>query len=577
MRKTKGMPAAEKWKWAKRELLQQIRNRKNINIKKLMASARTTHSIRHVRTLFETHEYAEARSVVDNNVKDILTGKVADNHLIMDMAKVCVEFGLSTAKKGRIRYGRALIDKAQDIYEWFADRLERMIKTLSSAFNFQKKSETPTYVISLDALIKNAYGFIETSFGRFENACTMFRQALQLEYKIFDRQMKDFMGLSPDKRFQSEIGKGTRLSMTLAHLHLAACLTSLRKYQQARQEAKQAVKYMVESVKDPDAHQRNAEIKYLYAVALYNFGIGEMNLKRYSKGVGEMYRAYIVAAEALGEGDERTRKLKTLYSSARKNPYPGLSRYPILKKPLVDNIHHEGLQVDKTCFPSGLFYKAFATCIESTYLLPYSYRLTHGTVVAGKAKLQDLIDTSVDNVIAGNIRRQKKVAKAIKLKRPPNATETILVSRKGRPSTVGVARRRRRPSYHSRRPHTASANGRQHSSGNVFHSPRVPTSKKRRSRNRTRPSTANIINMRAKRVYVKLDKRAHASQHTIHSSGLANFSPRRPHTSNGIRRRQNFKSRKFRKFSKVPSSVKKHLMKSQPGPEVAHTFHTPYK
>ena len=77
---------------------------------------------------------------------------------------------------------------------------------------------------------------------------------------IIDRNMKDIMGLSPEKKIESELGKGTRLSMTLAHLHLAACLTSLKEYQQARREAKQAVKYMVETVKDPDARHRNEEI-----------------------------------------------------------------------------------------------------------------------------------------------------------------------------------------------------------------------------------------------------------------------------------------------------------------------------
>ena len=80
--------------------------------------------------------------------------------------------------------------------------------------------------------------------------------------------------------------------MTLAHLHLAACLTSLKEYQQARQEAKQAVKYMVETVKDPDARHRNEEIKHLYAVALYNFGIGgdepEETFKRCGRDVSSL-------------------------------------------------------------------------------------------------------------------------------------------------------------------------------------------------------------------------------------------------------------------------------------------------
>ena len=141
--------------------------------------------------------------------------------------------------------------------------------------------------------------------------------------------------------------------MTLAHLHLAACLTSLKEYQQARQEAKQAVKYMVETVKDPDARHRNEEIKHLYAVALYNFGIGEMNLKRHSKGVGEMYRAYTVSAEALGEDDERTRKLKSLYLRTRRNPYPGLSRSPIFNEAKNDQSTMKACKPKKRVFHQG--------------------------------------------------------------------------------------------------------------------------------------------------------------------------------------------------------------------------------
>ena len=164
-------------------------------------------------------------------------GKVADNHLIMDMAKLCVKNGIIIAKKGRVRYAKTLIDKAQEINEWFADRILRMIKTLSSAFNFKQKSETPSYVISLEALIKNAYGFISTLFGKFEDASVKFREALQLEHRLFERNMKDFMGLPLEKKILSELGSGTHISMTLAHLHLAACFTSLREYQMARQEA----------------------------------------------------------------------------------------------------------------------------------------------------------------------------------------------------------------------------------------------------------------------------------------------------------------------------------------------------
>lgn len=200
MGKTHEMTVAGKWKWAYRQVREQLNNRKKINIQKLMASARTTHNIKYVEQLFDSHEFAEARNVVDYTVKDIVTGKVADNHLIMDMAKLCVKNGIKIAKKGRIRYGKGLIDKARDIYAWFADRLLRMIKTLSAAFNFKKKSETPTYVIALDALIRNAYGFIDTLFGKFETACDKLKEAIQLEYKLFDRNAKDFIVWSFEKK-----------------------------------------------------------------------------------------------------------------------------------------------------------------------------------------------------------------------------------------------------------------------------------------------------------------------------------------------------------------------------------------
>ena len=200
MKVTVEMTPAEKWKWAMKRVIQQLRNRKKIDISKLLASARTTHNINYIEELFESQEFQEARNVVDYTVKDIVMGKVADNHLIMDMAKLCVKNGIIIAKKGRIRYAKTLIDKAQEINEWFADRILRMIKTLSSAFNFKQKSETPSYVISLEALIKNAYGFISTLFGKFEDASVKFREALQLEHRLFERNMKDFMGLPLEKK-----------------------------------------------------------------------------------------------------------------------------------------------------------------------------------------------------------------------------------------------------------------------------------------------------------------------------------------------------------------------------------------
>ena len=130
MKVTVEMTPAEKWKWAMKRVIQQLRNRKKIDISKLLASARTTHNINYIEELFESQEFQEARNVVDYTVKDIVMGKVADNHLIMDMAKLCVKNGIIIAKKGRIRYAKTLIDKAQEINEWFADRILRMIKTL---------------------------------------------------------------------------------------------------------------------------------------------------------------------------------------------------------------------------------------------------------------------------------------------------------------------------------------------------------------------------------------------------------------------------------------------------------------
>ena len=186
------------------------------------------------------------------------------------------------------------------------------------------------------------------------------------------------------------------------------------------------------------------------------------------------------------------------------------------------------------------------------------------------------MDTSIENIIAGN-RRRSKLGKNVKWKSSINAIATIPLSKKRRPATAGAYGRRRRPSHRKRRPQTASINRRRHSSEHLIHSPRLPMNKRPNNRNKRRPSTANAINLRARRVYVKVDKRMHASQHTLHSSTAAQFSPRRPHTSNCTRRRRKSRSGKFRKFSYSPSSAKKYLMKSQPGPEVADTFHTPYK
>ena len=109
MKVTVEMTPAEKWKWAMKRVIQQLRNRKKIDISKLLASARTTHNINYIEELFESQEFQEARNVVDYTVKDIVMGKVADNHLIMDMAKLCVKYGIIIAKKGLVNPSSVLL------------------------------------------------------------------------------------------------------------------------------------------------------------------------------------------------------------------------------------------------------------------------------------------------------------------------------------------------------------------------------------------------------------------------------------------------------------------------------------
>eukprot|EP00943_MAST-04B_sp_MAST-4B-sp1_P009009 g9009.t1 len=606
------MTVAGKWKWAYRQVREQLNNRKKINIQKLMASARTTHNIKYVEQLFDSHEFAEARNVVDYTVKDIVTGKVADNHLIMDMAKLCVKNGIKIAKKGRIRYGKGLIDKARDIYAWFADRLLRMIKTLSAAFNFKKKSETPTYVIALDALIRNAYGFIDTLFGKFETACDKLKEAIQLEYKLFDRNAKDFIVWSFEKKIGSEIGDGTYVSMALGHLHLAACFTSLKKYQMARQEAKHAVNYLIEIQKDTDfieastSNQRDvqkkiSDVKYMYAVALYNFGVGEMNTKRYTKGVGEMYKAYVVAVEAVGEHHENAIRLKKLYLKARKQSYPGLGRYPILDDPVEVPKHREQLQTDKSCFPSGLYYKAFSRCIEATYLLPYSYRLTHGAIETG-TKISELHKISNENI---KMDRRKRLQKAFERdewyhqkksgrKSPPM---TSAFKKMRRPSTAFPARVGFNVKQNERRPHTSLPRQRTRKKSYIDNnmvssiSPmkgnsRVPY----RKNTKRRPRTASAINLRARRIYVKSQESLFntPSRPTPHPPYSAQnkfvHKPRRPRSSKNVYRRRrrrrpasaspsrrNFKQTKpTRRHQKIDITIHNYNR-----PQSSPTYHTP--
>jgi hypothetical protein len=608
MKVTVEMTPAEKWKWAMKQVIQQLRNRKKIDISKLLASARTTHNIKYIEELFESQEFQEARNVVDYTVKDIVMGKVADNHLIMDMAKLCVKNGIIIAKKGRVRYAKTLIDKAQEINEWFADRILRMIKTLSSAFNFTQKSETPSYVISLEALIKNAYGFIGTLFGKFEDASVKFRDALQLEHKLFERNMKDFMGLPLEKKFLPELGSGTHISMAFAHLHLAACFTSLREYQMARQEAKQAVNFMVEIQKDSeykkatlsnqyDVQKKISDVKYTYAVALYNFGVGEMNLKHFSKGVGLMYKAYVVSQEALGENHRNTSKLKSLYIKARKKSYPGLGRYPSFDEPEKEHARYESKQIEKSCFPSGLYFKAFSRCIDSTYLLPYSYRLTHGINAGADVRALHVVTT--ENIRLAKQRRSQQAEDRDKWKEQ---------KRTGRisPPTVPATQSQRRPSTASTsmsryakhkkiRPHTSSSPRRSKrnsfSSNNNFpiSSPMKKNRKMHprgnsaitRKKYRRRPRTANAINSRARRIYVK-------SQGNLLDSNTPSPSPRPPHrpksssANRSSRRRFNrpaSASSRHHRF-KLKKSPKKHHRNSpkrrrNDRPQSSPTYHTP--
>jgi len=611
---TSEMTVARKWKWAYRQVKEQLNNRKKINIKRLMASARTTHNIKYIEQLFDSYEYGEARNVVNYTVEDIVAGKVADNHLIMDMAKLCVKNGIRIAKKGRIRYGKGLVDKARDIYTWFADRLVRMIKTLSAAFNFKKKSETPTYVIALDALIRNAYGFIDTLFGKFETAGDKFKEAIQLEYKLFDRNANDFMGLPLEKKICSEIGAGTHVSIALAHLHLAACFTSLNKYHMARQEAKHAVNFMIEIQKDTDfiqaskSNQRDvqkkiSDLKYIHATALYNFGVGEMNAKHYTKGVGEMYKAYVVAVEAVGEHHVNAIRLKKLYLKARKQSYPGLGRYPILDDPVEISKGREKLQIDKSCFPSGLYYKAFSRCIEATYLLPYSYRLTHGAVETG-TKISELHNICNENM---KMDRRKRLQKAFERdewhqqkksgrQSPPN---TSVFKKNRRPSTAFPARVGFNVKQNERRPHTSSPRQRTRKKVFIDNNTVSPISLRKensrvayRKNTRRRPRTASAINLRARRVYVKsqeslFDTPGRPTPHPPYRvQNKFIHKPRRPKSSKNVNRRRRRRRRRpasaspsRRNFNHItPTTSRQKIditIHNYNRPQSSPTYHTP--
>ena len=160
---TKGFNPKQRWKWAIREIIvNRVRKKGGFDVQKIIAAGRTMNNMSVIKEQIAQQNYQQAMDTAEIATVDVESGRISDNHLIQDLARVCINFGIRSAKKGRVRFGTEMVKKASRIFEWFADRLERMLKTLSSVFGFSKKSETPTFVLALESLITSAYGFLDS-------------------------------------------------------------------------------------------------------------------------------------------------------------------------------------------------------------------------------------------------------------------------------------------------------------------------------------------------------------------------------------------------------------------------------
>ena len=556
---TKGFNPKQRWKWAIREIIvNRVRKKGGFDVQKIIAVVRTMNNMSVIKEQIAQQNYQQAMDTAEIATVDVESGRIADNHLIQDLARVCINFGIRSAKKGRVRFGTEMVKKASRIFEWFADRLERMLKTLSSVFGFSKKSETPTFVLALESLITSAYGFLDSQRGHFENAAKLQSAALKIERQIFQRNQRDFMSMDLSKKLCQDLGSGNNCSMALLHLHYASALTSMKEFYQAREEAHRAVKYM-KACMDKDLIQPESteidsdvrqEAEYLYATACYNLGVGEVNIGKYAEGVGEFYRAYTLCKQLHGEGHARTRRFKQKYCMARKSKAPGLGQYPILSEhpereprqekhqhhrhhryqfPSHHTHHHHGNGAS-LLFPESTIFKAYSRTLESSFLLPYSYSLNQPKV---HVPATPSTNSGKSSVLHNPFRRRLSIT--------------------NRPASNPASFRETRCSKKNRRPSTASPSLQQN------HSPL--------RNNPARPNTAQSLGLHnrqliaggtirsARKIYFRQDP---YMEHTLQPA--RNLSP----ASTGKRRRVPHSSRR-RERPSTSSAVRRLKRRPSPG------------
>ncbi len=487
------MPAKKKWKWAFMKIVSRLRKKGGFDVSKILAAAQATNSTAYIEVLFNEHSYSGARQLSEETVRDVERGRIADSHIIQDLARLLLTWAHKIGRRGRILFAEELVSKAERIFVWFADRLERMMKTLRSAFSFTGKSETPTFVISLQGLIESAKGYMLTLRGKHHLAIIKYRRALLLEYQLYKRNANDLKNMEVKKKVNQELGSGTCPSLALSHLHHAACLTALKKHTEACREAKQAVKYMQQCLSDHDIMEAKrygndadktlaTNTEFLQATVLYNYGVRLINTGKYADGVGELYLAYRISQEIYGERDRRTAKFKKYYIQARSKNHPGLGQYPVLRMQVeVPKLDIQPNVRAKSVFPSNAMFKIYSRNIEAAFLLPYSYTLNQSKI---HVPIQKHVNPYEDKPIPSPSKKRMRRSKTGTFGRRSSSP-----SSPRRPETAGAVFNRGRS--------RSGSWGRTMSSTSSPRTPRRPSTGKKR-----RPSTAGTI-YSGRRMYVK--------------------------------------------------------------------------
>ena len=98
---TKGFNPKQRWKWAIREIIvNRVRKKGGFDVQKIFAAVRTMNNMSVIKEQIAQQNYQQAMDTAEIATVDVESGRISDNHLIQDLARVCINFGIRSAKKG---------------------------------------------------------------------------------------------------------------------------------------------------------------------------------------------------------------------------------------------------------------------------------------------------------------------------------------------------------------------------------------------------------------------------------------------------------------------------------------------